>query len=64
MCQAWKRWDNAGNFSAMSAALLKYYSYHTKVFYKCLNDCTQCNECAKAEKGAETMLKILVLLAL
>ena len=48
--------DNARNFGAMSTALLKY----TKVFYKCLNDCVQCNECAKAEKGTETMLEILV----
>ena len=44
----------------MSTALLKYYSYHTKVFYKFLNDCVQCNECAEAEKGTETMLEILV----
>ena len=65
MCRGQKRRrDNAGNFGVVSTALLKYYSYHTEVFYKCLNGCAQCNECAEAKKGAETMPKILVLLAL
>ena len=44
MCQGQKRcWDNAGNFGVVSTALPKYYSYHTEVFYKCFNDCMQCN---------------------
>jgi hypothetical protein len=50
--------------SGLNAALSKYYSYHTEVFFKCLNGCAQCNQHAEAEKGAETMLEILVLLAL
>ena len=41
--------------------IVKYYSYHTEVFYKCLNGCAQCNECAEAKKGAETMPEILAL---
>ena len=61
MCQGQKRCQDAKNFGIVSAALLKYYSYHMEVFYKCLNGCVQCNECAEAEKGAETMLKILAL---
>ena len=65
MCRARKRHrDNAGNLGVVSAALLKYYSYCTEVFYKCFNDCAQCNECAEAEKGAEVMPEILALLAL
>ena len=65
MCRARKRrWDNAGNLGVVSAALLKYYSYHTEVFYKCFNDCAWCNECAEAKKGAKVMPEILALLAL
>jgi hypothetical protein len=31
------------NFGVVSAALLKYYSHHTEVFFKCFNGCAQCN---------------------
>jgi hypothetical protein len=61
MCHGRKRRrDNAGNLRFVSAAMLEYYSYHTKLFYKCFN---ACNQCAEAEKGAETMPEILALLA-
>jgi hypothetical protein len=44
--------------------MLEYHSYHTGVFLKYFNGCTQYNQSAKAENGTEIMPEILVLLAL
>jgi hypothetical protein len=35
--------DNAENFGVVSTAMLDYYGYHTKVFYKCFNASAQHN---------------------